>query len=400
MAAKVMLGRPVESYPDAGLPADYVGIKVPPFSFSRLSGADPVLGVEMASTGEVACFGRNKYEAYLKALISTGIVPPKKIILFSCGRDNIFLTPGTADFLTQHNVPCKYLETLVDGQDQQKSGYSLTQHLANNLIDAYQPAVEETLPPPRQLQQQGYHTRRLAVDFAVPLITNVKIAKLLAEALVRNLPLEASSIDSKSASHANVPWTCQHLCICPGRRQHRPHPDDPGFRERWVRDRDGAGQVASSCLTTNSKPMPRRSSFPLTSTQRSVDSIFAAHFTAWPSDKPIVTDAKDSDLTSIILLANLDWGVHVTDLCSQDDVLPISLSKAKQLKVTCNVSVYSIFFSRYDYPQCAFLPSADDQKALRQKLKLVDAFSVGVAPFGLALALHEKAGPNTSAPTT
>ncbi|KAF7314030.1 Bifunctional pyrimidine biosynthesis protein [Mycena chlorophos] len=156
-----------------GCEADYVGIKVPPFSFGRLSGADPVLGVEMASTGEVACFGREKYEAYLKALISTGIVPPKKIILFSVGsyRDkleilpsvqklsaagyNIFLTPGTADFLTQHNVPCKYLETLVDGQDQQKSEYSLTQYLANNLIDAYQPAVEETLPPPRQLQQQG-----------------------------------------------------------------------------------------------------------------------------------------------------------------------------------------------------------------------------------------------------
>lgn len=98
---------------------------VPQFSFSRLSGADPVLGVEMASTGEVACFGVDKYEAYLKALISTGIVLPKKNILFSIGsyREkleilpsvqrlsaagyNIFATSGTADFLTEHNVPCK-----------------------------------------------------------------------------------------------------------------------------------------------------------------------------------------------------------------------------------------------------------------------------------------------------
>ncbi|KAJ8581033.1 glutathione synthetase ATP-binding domain-like protein, partial [Rhizopogon salebrosus TDB-379] len=77
MATKVMLGLPVESYPDPGLPPDYVGVKVPQFSFSRLSGADPALGVEMASTEEVACFGRDKYEAYLKVLISTGIVPPK-----------------------------------------------------------------------------------------------------------------------------------------------------------------------------------------------------------------------------------------------------------------------------------------------------------------------------------
>jgi hypothetical protein len=79
----------------------------------------------MASTGEVACFGYDKYEAYLKALISTGIVPPKKNILFSVGsyREkleilpsvqklsaagfNIFATSGTADFLTEHNVPCK-----------------------------------------------------------------------------------------------------------------------------------------------------------------------------------------------------------------------------------------------------------------------------------------------------
>ena len=125
MATKVMLGLPVEPYPDPGMPPDYVGVKVPQFSFSRLSGADPVLGVEMASTGEVACFGRDKYEAYLKALISTGIVPPKKNILFSVGGFkekvellpsvqklqtagyNIFATSGTADFLSEHGVSCK-----------------------------------------------------------------------------------------------------------------------------------------------------------------------------------------------------------------------------------------------------------------------------------------------------
>lgn len=84
LATKIMLGLPVE-VPDTSVPPDYVGVKVPQFSFSRLSGADPVLGVEMASTGEVACFGKDKYEAYLKGLIATGIVPPKKNILFSVG---------------------------------------------------------------------------------------------------------------------------------------------------------------------------------------------------------------------------------------------------------------------------------------------------------------------------
>ncbi|EEB98862.1 hypothetical protein MPER_01558 [Moniliophthora perniciosa FA553] len=209
MATKAMLGLPVEAYPDAGLPPDYVGIKVPQFSFSRLSGADPVLGVEMASTGEVACFGRDKYEAYLKGLISTGIVPPKKNILFSISsyREklellpsvqklhvadyNIFATSGTADFLQEHNVPCKYLETLgEDSRDEQKSEYSLTQHLANNLIDMYINLPSKNhYRRPASYASKGYHTRRMAVDFAIPLITNVKNAKMLAEALIRKLPL-------------------------------------------------------------------------------------------------------------------------------------------------------------------------------------------------------------------
>lgn len=125
MATKVMLGIPVEPYPLVDLPADYVGVKVPQFSFSRLSGADPILGVEMASTGEVACFGKDKYEAYLKALLSTGIVLPKKNILLSIGSFKeklemlpsaqklvvagfvLFGTSGTADFFNEHNVPCK-----------------------------------------------------------------------------------------------------------------------------------------------------------------------------------------------------------------------------------------------------------------------------------------------------
>ncbi len=125
LATKVMLGLPVDPYPELDLPPDYVGVKVPQFSFSRLSGADPVLGVEMASTGEVACFGRDKYEAYLKALLSTGFVLPKKNILLSIGGFkekmemlpsvqklhaagyNLFATSGTADFFTEHNIPCK-----------------------------------------------------------------------------------------------------------------------------------------------------------------------------------------------------------------------------------------------------------------------------------------------------
>src|SRR2546423_9944795 len=106
----------------------------------------------MASTGEVACFGHDKYEAYLKALISAGLRLPKKNILLSIGSFKekmemlpsirklhqigykLFATAGTSDFIQEHGIPCQYLETLNDGDGgrEQKSEYSLTQHLANN----------------------------------------------------------------------------------------------------------------------------------------------------------------------------------------------------------------------------------------------------------------------------
>ncbi|KAJ8586725.1 methylglyoxal synthase-like protein [Rhizopogon salebrosus TDB-379] len=184
MATKVMLGLPVESYPDPGVPPDYVGVKVPQFSFSRLSGADPVLGVEMA----IFLFSIGSYREKLEIL-------PSVQKLYAAGY-NVFATPDTADFLTEHNVSCKFLESLPEEcSDKQKSECSLTQHLANNLIDMYiNLPSKNTYRRPASYASKGYRTRRMAVDFAIPLITNVKIAKLLAEALVRKLPFDVSSI--------------------------------------------------------------------------------------------------------------------------------------------------------------------------------------------------------------
>lgn len=125
LATQVMCGLPYTPYPLRNYPRPgYVGVKVPMFSFSRLQGADPVMGVEMASTGEVACFGKDRYEAYLKALFATGfkMPPPKGNILLSIGlfREKaeflasvrklhdmgfqIFATPGTSDYYCEHGV--------------------------------------------------------------------------------------------------------------------------------------------------------------------------------------------------------------------------------------------------------------------------------------------------------
>ncbi|KAE9969754.1 hypothetical protein EG328_006685 [Venturia inaequalis] len=215
MATKAIAGLPLMEYPPVTIPPDYVGVKVPQFSFTRLAGADPVLGVEMASTGEVACFGRTKYEAYIKALISTGFKLPKKNVLLSIGsfKDKVemlpsierlhkmgyklFATAGTADYISEHGIPVKFLEVLGgSGRAGQKAEYSLTQHLASNLIDLYiNLPSSNRFRRPANYMSRGYQTRRMAVDYQTPLVTNVKNAKILIEALARQYDMEISKVD-------------------------------------------------------------------------------------------------------------------------------------------------------------------------------------------------------------
>lgn len=215
MATRAMAGLPVEPYPQLAVRSDYVGVKVPQFSFSRLAGADPVMGVEMASTGEVASFGRTKYEAYMKGLISTGFKMPKKNILLSIGsyKDKVemlpsveklyqlgfklFATAGTADFLEEHNIHVQFLEAL--GSDDQREEYSLTHALANNLIDLYiNLPSSNKFRRPATYMSKGYRTRRMAVDFQTPLVTNVKIAKILIEGISRNYDFNITDVDCQT----------------------------------------------------------------------------------------------------------------------------------------------------------------------------------------------------------
>lgn len=227
LATKAMAGLPFQAYPPVTLRPDYVAVKVPQFSFSRLAGADPVMGVEMASTGEVACFGRTKYEAYMKGLISTGFKLPKKNVLLSIGsyKDKVemlpsieklyklgfklFATAGTADYLEEHGISVQFLEAL--GSDDQREEYSLTHALANNLIDLYinLPSANKYRRPANYMSK-GYRTRRMAVDFQTPLVTNVKIAKILIEGLSRNYDFNISSVDYQTfAEQTLVPSTVQ-----------------------------------------------------------------------------------------------------------------------------------------------------------------------------------------------
>ncbi|BGP52977.1 hypothetical protein JCM8202_004061 [Rhodotorula sphaerocarpa] len=455
MATDIMLGLPVSPYPELNLPKDYVGIKVPQFSFGRLAGADPILGVEMASTGEVACFGKDKYEAYMKALLSTGMKLPKKNILFSIGPYkekmemlppirqlqalgyNIFATVGTADFLQEHGVPVKYLEELDDDEEKQaqKSEYSLREHLANNKIDLYVNLPSKNrYRRPASYMSKGYRSRRMAVDFAVPLVTNVKCAKLFIQALARNPSLAISSVDYKTSSRTiMLPGLVNTRCFVPGIATSRstdfaqvtkaalaggfttvqvlPIGDKVNVTDKSTLDiaRDNAAQAAcdySLCVAATAENAPaltgdlitaaRTLFLPSQNLSATVDKVstVAAHFSAWPLNKPIVTDARTTDLASVLLLASLHGrSIHVSNVQSENDIRLISLSKEKDLKVTCDVSIYSLFLSREEFPGATCLPSVRDQDALWQHLETIDVFTLGALPQRLATELGKSYAP-------
>ena len=452
IATKVMLGLDVTPYPDAKLPANYVGVKVPQFSFSRLSGADPILGVEMASTGEVACFGKDRYDAYLKALISTGIRPPKKNILLSIGSFkeklemlpsvhklhrmgyNLFATAGTSDFFQEHGIAVKYLEALgsQDEDNPQKAEYSLTQHLANNLIDLYinLPSKNRFRRPASYLSK-GYRSRRMAVDFAVPLITNVKCAKLFIEAIIRKPTFEIASVDYKTSHETHTfPSLISIATFVPGAAESGSSDFAEatkaairgGFTTIQMLPRGTTSIVSDEISLQRAQGNASRqahcdyffsvaatpdnaSRLPdalaagakvlfvsFTGTGNKVASI-AGHFAAWPEDKPIITDARATDLASILLLANLhNRTIHVTAVSTAEDVQLIALAKEKGMSVTCDVSIYALFFSQADH-QVSCLPSVEDQAALWSNMAAIDIFTIGSLPYDLGVALGQTVTP-------
>ena len=330
-------------------------------------------------------------------------------------------------------APFQYLETLGDeSSDEQKSEYSLTQHLANNMIDMFINLPSKNhYRRPATYASKGYRTRRLAVDFAVPLITNVKVAKLLIEALVRKLPLEVSSTDYKTSHTTHTfPGFINIAAFVPGLTLK----DNADFLEstkaslssgftttvifpkalgNQIEDRrsldfallnvaSGAhcnyalGVTATSAnANITDKELQDDTKFlfvPFRQDAPTSLSVVAAYFGSWTTDKLIVTDAKGSDLASCLLLASLhNRPLHVIDLQGEDDITLVSLSKDKGLKVTCDVSTYSLFFDRDQFPGSTRLPSAKDRRALWNNIEVIDAFSIGEVPFFLSMEQGEPA---------
>ncbi len=185
-ATKVMLGLEVEKPHKSAFDLDYVGVKASQFSFSRLQKADPVLGVDMSSTGEVGCLGDDTHEALLTAMLSVGYTVPKKNVLFSTGPAkskvelldsakllykkgyNLFATGGSHRFLEENGIPA----TLVYWPGEEKSPNAI-ELIKNKEIDLVI-NIPKNLTPGEL--KNGYHIRRSSIDFNVPLITNSRLA--------------------------------------------------------------------------------------------------------------------------------------------------------------------------------------------------------------------------------
>ena len=187
LATQVMLGLPVEKPNKSAFDLDYVGIKASQFSFSRLQGADPVLGVDMSSTGEVGCIGDDTSEALLKAMLSVGQRVPAKSVLLSTGTAKqkadmldsahllhnhgykIYATGGTHQFLNENGIPAirVYWPSQPDMQPQ------ALELLHNKEIDMVV-NVPKNLTPTEL--SNGYKIRRAAIDLNVPLLTNARLA--------------------------------------------------------------------------------------------------------------------------------------------------------------------------------------------------------------------------------
>ena len=207
LATKVMLGLPVEKPNKSLFDFDYVGIKASQFSFNRLQKADPVLGVDMASTGEVGCLGDDSGTALLTAMLSVGHRIPKKNILLSTGGAKqkadmleaartlkehgytLYATGGTSRYLTENGVE----NNLVYWPSEEGTPQALTM-LHNREID-----MVVNIPKDLTVSElsNGYKIRRAAVDLNIPLITNSRLASAFIQAFCHidmdDLPIKSWS---------------------------------------------------------------------------------------------------------------------------------------------------------------------------------------------------------------
>ncbi|NXR36181.1 PYR1 protein, partial [Zosterops hypoxanthus] len=464
LASQVIMGEEVEP---VGLMTGtgIVGVKVPQFSFSRLAGADVVLGVEMTSTGEVACFGENRCEAYLKAMLSTGFKIPKKNILLTIGSYknksellptvrtletlgyNLYASLGTADFYTEHGIKVKAVDWHFEEADSSEAGARETQrsildYLAENHFEMVINLSMRNSGGRRlsSFVTKGYRTRRLAVDYSVPLIIDIKCTKLFVEALgqIGAAPPLKMHVDC---------MTSQKLIRLPGLIDVHVHLREPGgtHKEDFASGTAAAlaGGVTMVCAMPNTSPaVTDAASFALaqklaeagarcdfalflgaspdnagtlgplagaaaglkmylndtfSSLRMDNVSLWMEHLEQWPRHLPIVAHAERQTVAAVLMVAQLyQRPVHICHVARREEILLIKAAKQRGIPVTCEVAPHHLFLSQDDLGRLGKgraavrpeLGTRQDVEALWDNMDIIDCFATDHAPH----TLEEKEG--------
>nr|XP_033330186.1 CAD protein [Megalopta genalis] len=465
MATRLIVGEHVDPV-DVLAGCGKVGVKVPQFSFSRLAGADVMLGVEMVSTGEVACFGDNRYEAYLKGMMSTGFHIPRKGILLSIGSFKhkmellpsiyslrkmgykLYASMGTADFYTEHGVevePVQWtFENISMNEDSSPSELCyLADFLSKKQFDLIinLPMRNGGARRVSNFMTHGYRTRRLAVDYSVPLITDVKCVKLLVEA-IRMLGGRAP----RMKTHTDC-MSSRTLIKLPGLIDVHVHTRDPGAVHKEDFSSCTAAALAGGITTIFAMPNTNpavvdHQSFTLAkeravtnarcdyaiflgassenynitpelaplaaglkmylnetfTTLRLPDlTVWIKHFQSWPKKYPLCVHAEGQTTAAVLLLAGLhSRPIHVCHVARKEEIQIIKAAKEKGMPVTCEVCPHHLFLTQDDLPKIGYdrgqvrpmLGTKEDQQALWDNLDVIDCFATDHAPH----TVQEKSG--------
>eukprot|EP00038_Savillea_parva_P004025 m.133107 g.133107 ORF g.133107 m.133107 type:complete len:2201 (-) comp11351_c0_seq1:387-6989(-) len=433
IATQVMIGMEPE------IPTErrkIVGVKVPQFSFSRLAGADPTVGVDMISTGEVACFGQTKEEAYLKALMSTSFKLPKNNVLLSIGGYadkaefaesakmlhemgyTLWGSVGTADYYSsEHGIPITDLSWL------QEDEVVIADEFAEGNFDL---VINVSMQNKRKVRRPamgaaatfGYLSRRGAVDHKVPLITDIKCAKLFVRALQQfghNVvvgPVDCTrarecdtlpSLVATNVNMGNVAKTSRRALAGGFTVALAVHPNVDTALEEFasavvdvavIVDGNAAaassdGPTVSGSKSLNSTPgraVKGTGARPVEAVTRALTEstaqapVAVGHLTTLTGDASdgtneilqriadsllpeslMIVDAGAANLNSVLLFAMLNGReIHVTNVRSTAALRLIRKAKAKGINVTCSVSLSTLFSADVDPETESFWSLAKD----------------------------------------
>jgi carbamoyl-phosphate synthase / aspartate carbamoyltransferase / dihydroorotase len=439
-------------------PKDHIiGVKAAQFSFNRLKGADILLDVEMKSTGEVACFGNTKYEAFLKAVTATGFVVPKQgsNVLLSIGTYKfkneflsaaqqlvdlgfkVYCTHNTSEFLRSHqNIENTELRLYSKNENENNTIFKYIQQKKFSLIINI--SERNKIRSEEDKETDGYKLRRLSTENSIPIITDIKYAKLLISSL--NWLYTESKGDIKVRPEVDC-FTKHKVVRLPGLIDVHVHVREPGdeHKEDWETCTKAAisGGITTILAMPNTKPaIVDENAFELvsklaadksycdygiylgasnhnTTTIKELSSkaaglkmylnhtfgdlllsnmgIWTEHVRNWPDDKVICVHAEGQTLAGILHIASLfDKKVHVCHVSKKEEIELIKLSKDKGQKVTCEVSPHHLFLVEGSVYECLGkdgyeavkppLSEKQDVDALWENMNCIDCFATDHAP--------------------